>query len=284
MSLPTPEPLTLSRRTLRFDGAPHVMGIINATPDSFSDGGRNLHADRAVANALAMVEAGAAIIDVGGESTRPGAEAVSELEELERVAPIIEKLRRRSDVLISCDTMKASVAQAALEAGADLINDVTGFTFDPKMADVVAEADAGAILMHMRGTPRDMQRQTRYDDLVGEISAILDARVEAAVQRGVARERIIVDPGIGFAKDLDGNLTLIRRAADFAHSGRPVLLGPSRKRFIGELTGVANPEERGWGTAGAVAAGVCYGAHVLRVHDVLAAVQVIQVCAAVRDA
>jgi dihydropteroate synthase len=260
------------------------MGIVNCTPDSFSDGGRLATWQAALERALEMVRDGADVIDIGGESTRPGATPVGEAEELRRVLPVIERLREASDVLISCDTTKAEVARRALLAGADLINDISAIRYEPAIAEIAAEAGAGVILMHTRGTPQTMTAQTSYADVVEEVCAHLRARVEAVVARGVLRERIVLDPGVGFAKGLEDNLRLIRHAARFRLDGAPVLIGPSRKRFIGELTGVSDPAARGWGTAGAVAAAALYGADLLRVHDVKAMREVLQVATALRDA
>jgi len=281
---PTPSPLLLSRRKLCFQGAPHVMGILNTTPDSFSDGGLHLHLDKAYDAACQMVDDGAAIIDIGGESTRPGAAPVNPDHEAQRVVPVIKRLRATSDVLISCDTRNATVAAAALEAGADLINDVSGFVHDPLMPKVVADANAGAILMHMRGSPLTMQRQTGYEDILSEIQQFLTQQIRVATRHGVDLDKIAVDPGIGFGKALAGNLALIRFASHFAREGRPVLLGPSRKRFIGDLTEVEDARDRDWGTAGAVAAGVIFGGHIFRVHNVRAAVETIKVTFAIKNA
>ncbi len=280
-----PTPIDFGRTTLRFDGPAHIMGIINCTPDSFSDGGAHLDKVKAVEAGLLMVEQGASILDVGGESTRPGAWPVGLQEELDRVVPVIEALRRRSEVLISVDTMKAAVAEAALAAGADMVNDVTGMTGDASMARVVARSGAAAVLMHMRGDPRTMQRDTDYGgDLVEVIADGLDALVERAVEAGVARERLIVDPGIGFGKDGEGNLRLIGSAGRFGRGGLAVLIGPSRKSFIGQVLGIADPAERDWGTAAACAAAVMSGAHVLRVHAVGPMVQVARMAHAIMRA
>ncbi len=247
-----------------------VMGILNVTPDSFSDGGRFLDPDRAVAHALRLQDEGADIIDIGGESTRPGAEPVPLEEELRRVIPVLEKLRRKLRIPVSIDTYKAEVAEAAIELGARIVNDVTALRADPRMGEVVARAGVGLVLMHMRGTPRDMQENPTYTDVVAEISAFLRERISAALSRGIAPEQIAVDPGIGFGKKLEHNLEILRRLEEFLELGRPVLVGPSRKSFIGEILGLP-VEERLEGTLAACAVAVVRGADIVRVHDVLPA-------------
>jgi dihydropteroate synthase len=264
-----PDPIELMSSTLSFDGPPLIMGIINCTPDSFSDGGDHLSADIAVKSAMAMVRAGASILDVGGESTRPGSKPVSLDSELERVIPVIREIRLRDKVTaISVDTTKAAVADAAIIAGADIVNDVSGMTHDPDMTAVVAGHGAAAVLMHMRGSPKTMQSNTVYTDIVDEIRRRLDALVERSVAAGVDEKKLVVDPGIGFGKDVAGNLSLLRYINRFSAGGRPVFMGSSRKSFIGQVLQIADPREREWGTAGAVAAAVCFGAHILRVHEV----------------
>lgn len=264
-----PAPIDLGRTVLRFEGPPLIMGILNTTPDSFSDGGRHLDPSRAIEAGLAMIEQGADILDIGGESTRPGADPVGEGEELARVLPVIEGIRRHEGrIAISIDTTKAAVAAAALDAGADILNDVSGMRREAEMAGVVASRGAAAVLMHMRGTPRTMQADTLYDDLVDEVGAHLRALVGSAVSAGVNEGKLIVDPGIGFGKDVGGNLSLIKHTRRFSVEGRPVLIGPSRKSFIGHLLAIDDPRLREWGTAGAVAAAVFCGAHILRVHEV----------------
>ena len=258
----------LSRRTLLLD-RPLVMGILNVTPDSFSDGNRFFSCESAVARALELEREGADIIDIGGESTRPNAPAVSLAEELERVVPVIEALAGKLSVPISVDTYKAGVARAACAAGAEIVNDVSGLFFDEGMAAAVAQADAGLVVMHTRGTPDRMQADTRYHDLMAEVkSYLLDslARAEAA---GIKASRIAIDPGIGFGKSVEGNLELIRRLPELLPLGLPILVGPSRKSFIGTVTGRL-PGERIFGTAAVVAVSVVNGASILRVHDVAA--------------
>jgi len=245
-----------------------VMGILNVTPDSFSDGGRFTDRGRAVEHGLAMEREGADIIDVGGESTRPGAEPVPEDEELARVVPVIEGLRAAGlEASISIDTSKAAVATAALEAGADLVNDVSALRADPEMAALVAERGVPCVLMHMRGEPRTMQRDPRYADVVAEVRAFLEERLAAAVAAGIAEERIWIDPGIGFGKTAEHNLTLLRELDALADLGRPIVIGTSRKSFLGRITG---RDYTGLAAATVATSVLAYerGARVFRVHDV----------------
>ena len=260
--------LDIGGRRLELGDRAWLMGIVNVTPDSFADGGRYADPARAVAHGLALVADGADIVDVGGESTRPGSRPVPEAEETARVVPVVAGLRRESRALISVDTTKAAVAQAALDAGADIVNDISAFRFDPAMAGVVARSGAAAVLMHMKGTPATMQDDPRYDDLVGEIAAFLDDRLRVAEAAGVPRERLVVDPGIGFGKTVAHNLEILRRAADFQALGRPLLLGFSRKAFLGRVLGGLAPEDRLEATLAAAVLAVERGAHILRVHDV----------------
>jgi len=268
-----------------FDGpGPFVMGIVNATPDSFSDGGLFLDAGAAIAQALRLADEGADLVDVGGESTRPGAAPVPDDEELGRVVPVIAALRARGFPLpISIDTRKAAVARAALDAGADLVNDVSGLA-DPSLARVVAEAGAPIVLMHSRGTPEDMQRRAVYGDVVQEVAAELEQALGRAAAAGIPRERTILDPGLGFAKTAEHNLVLLARLGELRALGRPILVGPSRKSFIGRIAGSAAPGDRLPGTLAAVTAAVVAGAELVRVHDVAAARQAALVAAAIRDA
>jgi dihydropteroate synthase len=245
---------------------PAVMGVLNVTPDSFSDGGRYLDPDRAVERALEMAREGAQIIDIGGESTRPGAHEVPVEVECERVLPVIRKLAGRLDRPISIDTRKAMVAQQALEAGAAIVNDVSAMTFDPEMAGVVARYRAGVVLMHMRGTPATMQRMARYHDVVGEVCRYLAARARAAQAAGIARSRIILDPGIGFAKQTSHNLKLLAGLSRLCRLGYPVLVGVSRKNFIRRIAGVEQ-DQLMFGTAAAVCLAIAAGASIVRVHD-----------------
>ncbi len=267
-----------------FDGAgPFLMGVINATPDSFSDGGRYLEPERAVAQAERLAGEGADLVDLGGESTRPGAEPVDAAEERRRVVPVIERLRATGFALpISVDTSKVEVARAALEAGADLVNDVTGLR-DPLLAELVARAGVPVVLMHTRGTPREMATRTYYADLLGEVAEELRAALGRAAAAGIAADRTILDPGLGFAKTPAQTVELLARVGELKALGRPLLVGPSRKRFIGELTG-ATTEARLPGTLAAVTACVLAGVELIRVHDVAAARQASQVAKALRDA
>jgi dihydropteroate synthase len=257
-----------------------IMGVINVTPDSFSDGGAFLDRDAAVRHGLRLAFEGADLLDVGGESTRPGAEPVAEREELDRVIPVIEGIRaENSGVRISIDTSKAPVASAALDAGADYVNDVTAMRGDADMAAVVAERGVDVCLMHMLGTPRTMQSEARYDDVVADVKAFLAARIEAAVAAGIALERIEVDPGIGFAKTVEHNLELLRRLRELTELGRPIVLGTSRKSFLGRLTG-RETAERMPATLATVVMGYERGAEVFRVHDVAPARDALVVAAA----
>jgi dihydropteroate synthase len=257
------------------------MGVLNVTPDSFSDGGLYRDSDAAVAGGLALFEAGADIVDVGGESTRPGgAVRVGADDECRRVVPVIRGLRERGAGPLSIDTTKADVARAALDAGADLVNDVSGFRFDPAMAALVAERRVPAVVMHLRGDFSGMHRAPRYDDVMGEVISELRDVLRRAGEAGVRPEQVIVDPGIGFAKEAAHSLEVLRRLPELHALERPVLVGPSRKSFIGKVLGSA-VGERLMGTAAAVAAAVLAGAHVVRVHDVREMVQVVRVCDAI---
>lgn len=254
------------RRTL-------VMGVLNVTPDSFSDGGKFFEVESALARARQMVEEGADILDVGGESTRPGAEPVSAEEEMRRVLPVIRGIREFSDVPISIDTYKAPVARAALQAGAQIINDISGLTLDPDLAYVAAQSGAWLVVMHILGTPRTMQQQIHYDDVVGDILAFLRRQMAVAEAAGVPRHRLIADPGIGFGKTAQHNLEIVRRLREFQTLGVPILIGPSRKSFIGKVLDLP-PDQRVEGTAAAVAIAIWNGASIVRVHDVLPMVRV----------
>jgi dihydropteroate synthase len=261
-------------------GRPLVMGVVNVTPDSFSDGGLYLDADAAVAHAGELAADGAAVVDVGGESTRPGAEPVSEGEELERVVPVIERVAASGGPIVSVDTRKAAVAEAALQAGARIVNDVSAFRHDPEMAGVVAGAGASCCLMHMLGgDPRTMQADPHYDDVVSEVKAFLEERLAFAVREGVREDRVWLDPGIGFGKTIGHNLELLRRLDEIVAIGRPVAIGTSRKSFLGRLTGRAEHERE----AGTIATNVIAyerGASVFRVHDVRGTADALKVAAA----
>lgn len=264
-----PGPGFLLGRTCRIDlDRPRVMGILNVTPDSFSDGGLCPDLDAALAHARLLASQGADLIDIGGESTRPGAAPVGLQEELDRVLPVVEAVRREIAVPLSVDTTKSVVAAAAVAAGAEFINDVSGLTFDPAMAATVAAQGAGLFVMHTRGRPETMQADTRYADLLGEVRTALAESVGRAVAAGVAVERIAVDPGIGFGKDAAGNLELLRRLDELSALGRPILVGTSRKNFIGKVLGQDRPAQRGAGTLATVALAVASGARLFRVHEV----------------
>ncbi|HEV2720469.1 MAG TPA: dihydropteroate synthase, partial [Thermoanaerobaculia bacterium] len=252
-------------RSLGFGRVPLVMGIVNVTPDSFSDGGVHYDRDRAIDAALCMQADGAAIVDVGGESTRPGSDPVSEAFEIERVVPVIEEIRKRSDVPISIDTTKARVAEAALDAGADIVNDVTALRGDPAMRALVAQRDVPAVLMHMRGAPKTMQQDISFDDVVSDVARELTEFRDAARAAGVTQ--IVVDPGIGFGKSGEHNLQLLARAHEFTKIA-PLMIGASRKAFIGRLTGRDAGPERMAGSLAAIAAAAGAGAAIVRVHDV----------------
>ena len=259
------------------------MGVLNVTPDSFSDGGRFADTSAAVDRALEMTGEGADIVDIGGESTRPGAASVSGSDERERVVPIIESLRAQSDVAISIDTSKATVAKAALDAGADIVNDVTGLTGDARMMELISESDCGVVVMHMKGDPRTMQTDPHYDDVVGEVRAFHAERLTALESVGVSRKRVLFDPGIGFGKTVDHNLELIARLPEVGEGLRSQLLGVSRKSFIGKTLDV-DVDNRIEGTAAAVAVCVWNGAACVRVHDVRAMRRVADMTRAILDA
>ena len=259
------------------------MGVLNVTPDSFSDGGVHAQTDAAVAHGLHLFEEGADVVDVGGESTRPGAARVEAAEERRRIVPVIEGLRARGAGIVSVDTTKAEVARAALDAGADLVNDVSALRFDAAMAPLLAARNVPAVLMHLRGEFETMHRAPAYDDVMAEITAELGKAIECAGRSGVPRANLIVDPGIGFAKDARHSLDALRRLDELRALDRPVLCGPSRKSFIGKVLGLP-AGERLMGTAAAVAASVLGGAHIVRVHDVREMVQVARVCDAILGA
>jgi dihydropteroate synthase len=256
------------------------MGVVNVTPDSFSDGGLFLDADAAVEHGLRLTAEGADVLDVGGESTRPGAESVSEDEELRRVVPVIERLASDGRARLSIDTTKVAVARAALDAGASLVNDVSAFRFDPGMAALLAETDVGCCLMHMLGEPRTMQEDPRYDDVVSEVKAFLEERLAFAVSEGVDEERVWLDPGIGFGKTVEHNLELLRRLDEIVAIGRPVVVGTSRKSFLGKLAGGRDEGERLPGTIATNVLALERGASVFRVHDVAQNADALAVAAA----
>jgi len=258
------------------------MGILNVTPDSFSDGGLFFEKDKAIEHGLRMFSEGANIIDVGGESTRPGSDPVPADVELKRVLPVISGLRKHTRNLISVDTSKSEVAIAALAEGANIINDVTALRNDPKMLSVAAQTDAPVILMHMKGTPKTMQRRPTYKNVIVEIKAFLEKQIQLSIKNGIKKENIILDPGIGFGKRFEDNLTLIRNLSDFATLDQPILVGISRKSFIGKILDVP-PREREEGTLASAVISVIQGAHILRVHDVAPIKRAILVAEAILD-
>ena len=278
------EPKILTRhakdRLIEFSDRPLLMGVVNVTPDSFFDGGRYLDAAAAVAHAVRLVEEGADLLDIGAESTRPGADIVNEAEEYRRAIPVVAAVARAVTVPISIDTSKAVVARAALDAGAILVNDVTALRGDPAMVDVIAGTGAGIVLMHMHGTPRTMQQAPHYDDVVGEIAEFFEERIRFAMAHGIVGRQIILDPGIGFGKLLMHNLTLLAQLHRFMQFECPLMVGVSRKAFLGQLVN-RSVQGRQWATAAAVAMAVDRGAGILRVHDVRAMKDVVQVAAAI---
>jgi dihydropteroate synthase len=276
----------LARRALTYGERTLVMGVLNVTPDSFSDGGQFFSFDEAITQAEKIISEGADIIDIGGESTRPGSEFVSESEELRRVIPIVQQLAAQGTVPISIDTTKVSVARAALEAGAEIVNDISGLRFDPALADEVARAGAGVVLMHSRGTPKNMQQLPPAEDIMKEVIESLSQSLVVAEQRGVARDSIAIDPGIGFGKTVGQNLELIAKLNQIteAFPGLPIMIGTSRKSFLGKLLDDAPADERLYGTIASTVAAVLNGAHIVRVHDVKAGVEAVRIADAVRGA
>jgi dihydropteroate synthase len=274
----------ISRRSISYGRRTLVMGVLNVTPDSFSDGGQFFSLAGALAHAEQMIDEGADIIDIGGESTRPGSNFVSEEEELCRVIPVIERLANLS-APISIDTTKPEVARIALEAGAEIVNDISGLRFDHALAEVAAKAKAGLVLMHSRGTPKDMQQMPAMENAVEEVIAGLRESIALAERSGVARQNIAIDPGIGFGKTVEQNLELIVGLNQLAHHlpDLPVLIGTSRKSFLGKLLNGARADERIHGTTATIVAAVLSGAHIVRVHDVKSAVEAIKVADAIRS-
>jgi dihydropteroate synthase len=256
-------------RVLDLSARGAVMGIVNVTPDSFSDGGRFFDPGKAVAQGLKLLEEGAAMLDIGGESTRPGAQPVGEQEEMTRVLPVVRELRARTDAFLSVDTFKPAVARAALDAGADIINDVTGFR-DPAMIEVAAQSDAGLVMMHMKGVPQTMQRSPQYENVVAEVRGFFTERLEALAAAGVEAERVVLDPGFGFGKALEHNLALMRALRELSVAGRPVLVGVSRKSMIAKVLGSEAMEDRHWPTVALTAHARDHGAAIVRVHEVRA--------------
>jgi dihydropteroate synthase len=273
--------LSWSDYTLELGRRTYIMGVLNVTPDSFSDGGIYLQRDKAIEHGLSMARDGADIIDVGGESTRPYSEKISSDEELDRVIPVIQALRKNLRIPISIDTCKADVARQALKAGASIINDISALRFDPEMISVAAEAGVPVILMHMQGTPRDMQANPTYENLIPEILDFLKGAMDRGVAGGLKKDMIIVDPGIGFGKTFDHNLQIIRELAQFNALERPILLGPSNKAFIGHILD-KEPHDRDTGSMAAVAAGVLNGAHIVRVHNVKKTMETVKMIDAIK--
>ncbi len=275
-----PQYFRACRRTLQLDRT-LIMGIVNVTPDSFYDGGRFEDPQAAVAHGLRLVEEGADLLDVGGESSRPGSDPITAEEELRRVLPVITGLRRRLEIPIAVDTWKAPVARAALEAGADLINDISALDWDPQMAPTVASCQAGVILMHIRGRPKTMQQQPFSQNILAEVRQDLERALQRASAHGIAHDRIALDPGIGFGKSLRDNLQILNRLDFLKNFNLPILVGTSRKSFLGQILGVPE-EERLWGTAASVAAAILRGADIVRVHDVQPMRMVARVAEAIR--
>lgn len=275
------KPITIRGHSFDWGSRTYLMGILNVTPDSFSDGGVFNSLDAALVRAGDMVRAGADIIDVGGVSTRPGAEVVSLERELERVLPVVSGLRQLGDMVISVDTTRAAVAEAAVGCGADIINDISGGIYDPDMLSVVADLGVPVVLMHLRGTPQTMQTLTDYGDLMGEIKGFLAERLAAGMAAGIPAEYMIVDPGIGFAKTLEQNLQILRELRLLKDLDCPLLVGPSRKSFIGKILDKPAPQERVWGTAAACVAAIAHSTDILRIHDVPAMVDVARVADAI---
>jgi dihydropteroate synthase len=263
-----PSAWQVRNQTFDWGDRTYLMGVLNVTPDSFSDGGLFHQPEAAIAQARTLIAEGVDILDVGGQSTRPKAVEISLDEELERVLSIIQAVRQESDVPLSIDTTRAAVAEAAIDAGADIVNDISGATYDAEMLPVVAKLGVPIVLMHIRGTPQTMQQLTDYDDLIGDILAFLKARIDAAIACGVDRSRIAIDPGIGFAKTYTQSLEILRRLPEFRALGYPLLVGASRKSFIGHILNQPDPQQRVWGTAAACCAAIAGKADLLRVHDV----------------
>ena len=258
----------LRNKTISLGESPLIMGILNTTPDSFSDGGRFNTTKKATNHALKMIDEGADIIDIGGESTRPGSKQISLNEEINRTIPIIKSLRKLNDsILISIDTSKSEVARQAMEEGADIINDVTSYNNDLNMPEIVRKYEAGIILMHMQGAPENMQIDPSYDNVVGEVSEFLNKKILDSIESGILKESIIIDPGIGFGKNINQNLTLLKNLDKFTKL-HPTLIGLSKKSFIGKIIGETDPKDRLAGSLGATAFSIIQGTHILRVHDV----------------
>jgi dihydropteroate synthase len=274
--------LTIKDTTCEFSTKTYVMGILNVTPDSFSDGGRFLRPNDAIRQAMRMIQEGADIIDIGGESTRPGSDPVDSLEEIKRVIPVIKELSRLTTTPISIDTYKSEVAREALEAGASMINDISGLGFDSKMASLAAHYDVPVVLMHIKGRPKDMQKAPHYEAFVPEMLDYFRLRIRLALEAGIREDRIIIDPGIGFGKTFDHNLQLLRDLQEFKVFHRPILVGVSRKAFIGHLLGGLPADERLEGTIAATVVAAINGASIVRVHDVKETVRALRIADAIK--
>ena len=277
--------LTIRNKDLEWGKRTYLMGVLNVTPDSFSDGGDFNTLESALAQAENMVKSGVDIIDIGGQSTRPGAAEISLAEEIDRVIPVIQMLRQKAEIFgsipISVDTTRADVASSAVAAGADIINDISGATFDPEMLSTVAKLAVPIVLMHLRGTPQTMQKLTDYRDLIGEIGEFLESRIAAAVAAGIDKSQIVIDPGIGFAKTYSQNLEILRELPKFRSLNCPILVGVSRKSFIGQILNQPEAKQRVWGTAAACTGAIANSADILRVHDVREMHDVCQVADAI---
>ena len=280
-----PAQITLRNKVFEWGKRTYLMGVLNVTPDSFSDGGDFNTIESALAQAENMVKSGVDIIDIGGQSTRPGAAEISSSEEIDRVIPVVQMLRQKADIFgsipISVDTTRADVASAAVEAGADIINDISGATFDSEMLSTVSKLAVPIILMHIRGTPQTMQKMTDYRDLIGEIGEFLESRIAAAVAAGIDKSQIVIDPGIGFAKTYSQNLEILRELPKFRFLDCPILVGVSRKSFIGQILNQPEAKQRVWGTAAACTGAIANLADILRVHDVKEMHDVCQVADAI---
>jgi len=277
----TEDALTIRDQSFVWGKQTYLMGVLNITPDSFSDGGDYNELDSALERAREFVTAGAHILDVGGQSTRPGATPIAPETELERVLPIIQAIRQELNIPISVDTTRSAIAQQAIAAGADLVNDISGGRFDREMLSTVSELEVPIVLMHIRGTPETMQQLTNYENLVGEIYEVLQQRIRTAQKQGIARSRIMIDPGIGFGKTPEQNLELLRRLGELTALDVPMLVGTSRKRFIGTIINQSDPKQRVWGTAATCCSAIAQGADLLRVHDVAEMRDVCQVADAI---
>jgi len=273
--------LTIRNYHFEWGKRTYLMGILNVTPDSFSDGGNFYSEDNAVKQGLKMVDEGADIIDIGGQSTRPGAKQITLEEELNRVIPVVQALRQKSDIPISVDTTRSEVAKEAIASGADIINDISGGTFDREMLPTIATLNIPIILMHIKGTPETMQSLTDYQDLIGEIQDFLQKQINQATNLGIKKEHIIIDIGIGFAKNYEQNIELLRAINQFKQMNFPLLVGTSRKSFIGKILNQDDPKKRVWGTAASCAYAITQGVDILRVHDVAPMYDIVRVTDAI---